>query len=88
MAYVTVKQAAASIGTDPKTLRRFMRAYVTRKGGVVGVDTPGRGGRYAIDEDSMLAMHQAFDAWRARSAGAIVFTLDVEDDAEDVEDDA
>jgi hypothetical protein len=88
MAYVTVKEAAGVIGTDAKTLRRFMRAYVTRMGGVVGVDTPGRGGRYAIDADHVDAIAQAFDAWRARSSGAIVFALNDDDALATLDDDA
>jgi hypothetical protein len=75
MPYVTVKHVAEVIGTDAKSLRRFMRSHVTRIGGTVGVDTPGRGGRYAIDESEIDAIAEAFNAWRARNGGAMLFTL-------------
>lgn len=79
MAMLSAKDVAAQIGTDPKTFRRFVRAHVKNIGGAVGVDTPGRGGRYAFDADEIGAIADAFNAWRT-SANAMHISFAVSDD--------
>lgn len=52
-AYTTRALAIEVIGDDSKTatrtLRKFLRDDTTAKGGKVGIDTPGKGGRYSLD---------------------------------------
>lgn len=67
MANVSAKDVAEHIGVSPKAFRRFMRAYVTSKGGSVGQDTPGRGGRYSFDEGALDNIALAYRAWASRS---------------------
>jgi deoxyribodipyrimidine photolyase-like uncharacterized protein len=68
MADLNTKQVAAACGTDPKTLRRFLRAVVRKRGGTVGEDTPGQGGRYSFDEDEVPSIKEGFEAWLAAKA--------------------
>jgi hypothetical protein len=81
---VTASDVAALIGVHPKTFRRFMRARVTAKGGQVGVDTPGSGGRYAIPAAEVDDLVEAFAEW-ARPKVTKVKVVEVDD--EDFEDD-
>ncbi len=60
---ITTAQAAEMLGTDPKTLRRFIRAGVRNVGGTVGTDTPGRGKRYALDAETVEGWRDAFASW-------------------------
>lgn len=82
MATISAKEAAEAIGTDPKTLRRFVRSYVKAKGGEVGQDTPGRGGRYAFEEDELPRMQDAFHAWQAKGGRMLVTFSDESADDE------
>ena len=75
-----VKTLASLIGTDGKSFRRFLRAQVTRTGGTVGVDTPGRGGAYvfdldADDADAIERVRDAYTAWRS-GRGRMLIALD------------
>lgn len=49
-----------------RTLRKFLRAETVAKGGKVGTDTPGKGGRYQIDlnKREVTAMAKRFAAWQ------------------------
>lgn len=81
MAMLSAKDVAIQLDVDAKTFRRFVRSYVKRSGGVIGQDTPGRGGRYAFDEDEMDAIRDAFAAWRTMRSGQLVtFTLEANDE--------
>lgn len=79
-AYMSASAVAEHIGVSPKAFRRFVREYVKGKGGRVGQDTPGRGGRYAFERDSIDAIAAAYEAWSGR-AGAMLITFDAADDA-------
>lgn len=74
-AYDTTALAAAILGDDAietnrksatRTLRKFLRADAVAKGGKVGTDTPGKGGRYQIDlnKRDLTAMAKRFKAWQ------------------------
>lgn len=107
--YNTTTLAQAIIGDEAietnkkaatRTLRKFLRDEVTEKGGKVGTDTPGKGGRYSIDMNKreLNAMIKRFRAWEikqeearkereaARNAAKVSPT--VETDIEDNDDDA
>lgn len=71
-AYTTRDLAAALIDDaddNPKaagrTLRKFLRAEAVSNGGAVGVDTPGKGGRYTIElnKRELTAMGKRFAKW-------------------------
>lgn len=77
---LSAKDVAMLLDVDAKTFRRFVRSYVKRVGGVIGEDTPGRGGRYAFDESEMDAIRDAFNAWRTTRSGMLIsFVSDDED---------
>jgi hypothetical protein len=60
---LTVKEAAQQIGTDARTLRKFLRHEVTQAGGKVGEDTPGKGGRYSLEARQMKGLTARFQEW-------------------------
>jgi hypothetical protein len=45
----TATMMADAIDVDPKAFRSFVRALVRKRGGTIGADTPGSGGRYKFD---------------------------------------
>jgi predicted transcriptional regulator len=74
----TVKEVAEKLGTDARTLRKFFRAEATEKGGKIGEDTPGKGGRYSIEARQVPSLNKRFAAWSA----AHTRTADENEDAE------
>jgi len=62
---LTVKEVAAQLGTDGRTLRKFLRHEVKEAGGKVGEDTPGKGGRYSLEAGKVKALGKRFEAWAA-----------------------
>lgn len=61
----TTAQIAEAIGTDPRTLRKFLRATTDKS------DQPGKGARYALSADkrSIAALAKKFSKWdEARTA--------------------
>ena len=63
MTTMTTKEAAELLGTDPRTLRKFLRAQVVEAGGKVGEDTPGKGKRYSLEADELPLLQERFDLW-------------------------
>jgi len=62
----TATMMADAIDVDPKAFRSFVRALVRKRGGVIGADTPGSGGRYKFDVPCDDAEQAAYiDAVRA-----------------------
>jgi hypothetical protein len=59
---VDSRAVADALGTDPKTLRRFLRSDAS------SVTPVGSGGRYEFAEEDMLTMHAEFAEWMAGSA--------------------
>jgi deoxyribodipyrimidine photolyase-like uncharacterized protein len=90
MADLNTKQVAKACGTDPKTLRRFLRSTVKAAGGTVGEDTPGQGGRYSFDEDEVETIKVGFEAWLAAKSQKTAKVEEAEEeileDADDAED--
>jgi len=58
---LTPKEIALDWGISPKTLRKFLRTEAKAK----SVETPGKGGRWAIPAGSLKSMRKRFDAWNA-----------------------
>lgn len=82
MANLSAKDVALVLDVDAKTFRRFVRSYVKSNGGSVGTDTPGRGGRYAFDEDEIDAIRDAFGAWRTQRNGMTISFVTQDEGAE------
>lgn len=92
---LTTRAFADAIGTDPKTLRRYLRASTPRD------EQPGKGGRWVLPgSKSAIAKHRkAFAAWQAdearkqqeraakavKDADAALATLEDSTDAPDAE---
>jgi hypothetical protein len=68
--YTTRDLATEVIGDDSKaatrTLRKFLRDRATEAGGTVGVDTPGKGGRYVLDftKPQLRKLIKDFGTWQ------------------------
>jgi transposase-like protein len=61
---LTVKEIAEKIGTDARTLRKFLRFEAKENGGKVGEDTPGKGGRYQIEANKVPSLTKRFATWQ------------------------
>jgi hypothetical protein len=59
------KEVAAAIGTDPKRLRRFLRADNTYR-------NAGQGGRYVFTDRDMPTLKKRFAAWESKASAAKV----------------
>lgn len=85
---LNTKEVARLLDTDPKTLRRFIRAHVKSQGGTVGEDTPGQGGRYEFGSEQVPQMKVLFAEWLAKKAAKVTKVEEAEDEIlEDVEGD-
>jgi hypothetical protein len=80
---LSAKDVALALDVDAKTFRRFVRSYVKRIGGVIGEDTPGRGGRYAFDESELPAIRDAFSAWRTTRSGMLISFVSADEAGDD-----
>lgn len=69
-ATLSAKEVASKFETTAKTLRKFLRTEVKAAGGAIGVDSPGKGGRWAIDAKSVPAMKKRFATWQKAQAEA------------------
>jgi hypothetical protein len=90
MKTLTPKEIAVDFGTDPKTLRKFLRSITPVD------DRPGKGSRWSIpgNAKNLKSLRTQFDAWeikrkedaarRAEEAAAQAATDEVEDDATEV----
>jgi len=87
---LSAKEAAAAIGTDARTLRKFLRS----RSGLIG-----QGNRWEIDPDEVDELKEQFEAWgkgkAARAEKATkppvdddeVDTIDADDELEEITDD-
>jgi hypothetical protein len=57
MATLSAKEAARELGTDARTLRKFMRAVTPKE------EQPGQGNRYHIEEETIPSLKEQFAAW-------------------------
>jgi hypothetical protein len=60
---LTTKEVAELLETTPKTLRVFLRGEIRASGGVIGEDSPGRGGRYGIQSTEIAGLRVKFGEW-------------------------
>lgn len=67
---MTPKELANQFGTDPKTIRKFLRSIATER--------PGKGGRWTIPTEMIPELEERFAAWNTRSA--TVLSLDADND--------
>jgi hypothetical protein len=71
---------AAELGTDPRSLRKFLRADAK----VNGTPTPGKGARYAIERKQLRSLKSRFAKYTAAlEAKAAQANDDATDDATD-----
>lgn len=56
---LTTAQVAEALKTDPKTLRKFLRADAREKGDT----TPGKGGRWTIEAKKVTGLRSRFIKW-------------------------
>lgn len=63
MANISTAECATELQTDPRTLRKFLRANAKAR----GMETPGKGARWELkgDSRSLSAMKKQFIAWNA-----------------------
>lgn len=73
---LTTADAAAELGTDPRTLRKFLRATTPKD------SQPGKGSRYSLKGDarSLAAMKKKFIAWTEAEAAKRAAAETVEED--------
>lgn len=71
---VTPAELALAFGTDPKTMRRFLRNVTQAKAG--------KGGRWAIDASLVPELRERWD--NRNAASATVTELPADEDDEDV----
>lgn len=74
--YSTRALAQEILGKDDKgatrELRKFLRADAVARGGKIGTDTPGKGGRYALDltKRDITTLKKKFATWQAEQLEA------------------
>jgi hypothetical protein len=61
MAAISAKELAGKLGTDPKTVRKFLRQLVK----AADVPNPGKGSRWEIDSGDVKSLRTAFRKWDA-----------------------
>jgi hypothetical protein len=54
---LTTKEIADDLGTDSKTLRKFLRSHLPKE------DQPGQGGRYAFEKKDLPGLKKAWLKW-------------------------
>lgn len=60
---LSAKEVASKLETTPKTLRKFLRSEVRGNGGTIGVDSPGKGGRWEIPSGTVTSLKKRFKVW-------------------------
>lgn len=74
---MSAKEAAKELGTDARTLRKFLR----KKNGLVG-----QGQRWSIDPKELKGLKKEFDAWNKGSATKTEKKIEPEADIEEIDD--
>jgi hypothetical protein len=65
MATITPSELAIELDTTPRETRKFLRADARAR----GIETPGKGSRWAIEKREVRALKSRFAAWdEARKA--------------------
>lgn len=63
---LTPKELAVKLQSDPRTVRKFLRAEAKAN----GTETPGKGSRWAIEAKQVRSLAKKFAAWVAEAAEA------------------
>ena len=87
MAEITTSEFATELGTDPRTVRKYLRSITPKD------EQPGKGGRWALDgtKRSLNTHRKQFNEWHkkqleeraaraAKAAEDAAATVEVEDD--------
>lgn len=74
---LSAKEAAKRIGTDGRTLRKFLRS----QRGLVG-----QGNRWAIMEHEIDELKEKFTAWHTPKPKEVKVSVAIDDDADEIED--
>src|SRR5688500_37512 len=61
---LTAKELAEKLGTDGRTVRKFLRSDARSNGS----ETPGKGPRWVIEANQVRSLQKRFDAWNAARA--------------------
>jgi hypothetical protein len=64
MATITVTELAATLETDPRTTRKFLRSITAK------ADQPGKGSRWSIEKKSVRSLTSQFKKWTADNEAA------------------
>ena len=62
MAVLTTAEVATELGTDGRTLRRFLRSITPKE------NQPGKGSRWSIEKTAMRGLKKQFATWTAAQA--------------------
>lgn len=57
--FITPKELAEKLDTDPRTLRKFLRSNARKN----GIETPGKGSRWEIDSKTVPTLRKGFKVW-------------------------
>ena len=58
----SVKEIAIALDITARQLRKFLRSEVVELGGVIGEDTPGKGGRYSFSPEEAAEVAKRYAA--------------------------
>lgn len=56
---ITPKEFAVTVGSDPRTVRKFLRSDARAN----GAETPGKGSRWEIEAKTVRSLTKRFNAW-------------------------
>lgn len=56
---INPKELAEKFGTDPRTVRKFLRADAKEN----GTETPGKGSRWEIEAKTVRSLQTRFNRW-------------------------
>jgi len=84
MAQMTTAEVAEELGTDTRTLRKFLRFDAKKN----EAETPGKGGRYAIEKKDLRGLKSRFAAWKSSSESKPSKKVEVAETIDDEIDDA
>ena len=83
MASITVKDLAETLGTDPRTARKFLRSVTPKE------NQPGKGGRWEIERKTVAGYKKQFAKFAqaaAERAAKATETAPAEDEVIELED--
>jgi predicted transcriptional regulator len=66
MATLSAKELAQELGTDGRTVRKYLRATVR----AAGIANPGKGQRWSIDRKDVRKIRKDFAVWEAARVAA------------------